>query len=359
LNWQVPLNTNGIIINYIISYTKDPKEHKTHWSTKVLNGSTSRTDIMDLSPDTTYYLQLQASTSAGLSEPTDLLKMETGSMAGPHTAGNSEGTGGWFSGLMANERNLGIILGVCIGGGCLIICAVIILLRNRICPPRLAPPISEHGATFNGNGYLPNHSNGNGNGNITQYSLNQSNESGDLNYHEMDSFTPLTQLHENEECDTKGGIGYVPNKGKNGKVNGLNGLNGLHGTNGIVRPSPNGKLLHGNGGELGPQVPLRSESLEQQQPPQQLGGDGVAAERECLLPPPSPIHQASSSSLEELDTSGSTGQPLPLTSLSSSSPSQATLVAASGLHPPSSTPHVEYSSADQTDPPSHTNTSVV
>ena len=36
-----------------------------------------------------------------------------------------------FCTVSGSDRTLGIIVGVCIGGGCIIICAIIILLRNR------------------------------------------------------------------------------------------------------------------------------------------------------------------------------------------------------------------------------------
>lgn len=101
-------------------------------------GSTLHTRLVALSADTTYYLQLQASTAVGVGSPSSpLLQIHTGSPTGQHTGGDGSssgrggGAGAFFASLVDNERNLGILAGVLIGGTCLVVCAAIIIMKNR------------------------------------------------------------------------------------------------------------------------------------------------------------------------------------------------------------------------------------
>jgi hypothetical protein len=38
VSWQPPMHPNGVILHYILLYSKDRHENLQHWSTKVVNG---------------------------------------------------------------------------------------------------------------------------------------------------------------------------------------------------------------------------------------------------------------------------------------------------------------------------------
>ena len=87
----------------------------------LITGTTIVALIPELTPDTDYYFKVQATTLVG-----------AGPSSHPPVKVHSHGSSsqhGWL--VVKSERDMGIIAGVCIGGGCIIICAIIILMRNR------------------------------------------------------------------------------------------------------------------------------------------------------------------------------------------------------------------------------------
>ena len=95
------------------------------------SGSTLSTELVELSANTTYDLLLQASTTVGVGDATDILRINTGSTAAPPKGDNGTAGISFLGGLIKNERDMGIFAGVLIGGCCIIVCAIIIILRNR------------------------------------------------------------------------------------------------------------------------------------------------------------------------------------------------------------------------------------
>ena len=146
----------------------------------VAAGSVTRTLIKDLELNTMYFFKLRASTSVGIGKASVVLTVQTKGLRPDPQEGRFDSTwtaswhpirddsltlgqlwlkGGcknmltaglwivfpvpiescWHLAFAAmnvkNEKEMGIIVGTCIGGSCIIICAIIILLRSKSVPP--------------------------------------------------------------------------------------------------------------------------------------------------------------------------------------------------------------------------------
>ena len=146
--------------------------------------------------------------------------------------------------MAQNEKRMGIIVGVCIGLGCIVICIGIILLRNHCCPPLHAlPPAPVLTVTAaappgeNSAGTPPLHPQGNGE---VLWSCQVLRSGGPhhphtTDFHELDSFMPM--LPPNHTSSSNSSSSAVPenkNSDTKGGSNGLVKLNGLR-NNGRVK----------------------------------------------------------------------------------------------------------------------------
>lgn len=75
--WKEPNNVNGIIQNYLISYTVDVKS-KTSWSDVTVPGNKTSMTLLGLAPGKEYLVMMKAATKAGYGETSDPIIVITG-----------------------------------------------------------------------------------------------------------------------------------------------------------------------------------------------------------------------------------------------------------------------------------------
>ncbi len=83
-------------------------------------------NVGDLQEDAVYYFRMQATTGAGEGPATDIQQIQT--QTGPQSHTTERPPQPWKK---DKAQQIGIIVGVCIGGTCIAISVLIILLRNR------------------------------------------------------------------------------------------------------------------------------------------------------------------------------------------------------------------------------------
>ncbi|XP_014664618.1 PREDICTED: protogenin-like [Priapulus caudatus] len=210
ITWMPPMEPNGDIIAYCIWYTNQganlPLEY---WSNKTVVGTERRVVLDELKPSSRYWVKVQAETSAGAGEPSKVLTI-TLPVQNSHIYPNSNEDSAGISGESGQngklgDTSIGIIVGVAIGGGCILVCAIILLFRNRCCPQ--IQTVSSAPATRQ----LP-HTNGQ---RMANGELHGSSES-----HEMDALMPMLTPVPDPDHDTKGGNGQVV-YGNGRKPNGI------------------------------------------------------------------------------------------------------------------------------------------
>lgn len=157
LTWRPPKRRNGVIVSYIILYSKDDYQSSLSWREKQENGqlthfiamclfpfnavlylssgSSTAAYIKGLQSDATYLFKLRAKTSAGPGPPSEVLHVGTWLPTYQQESGGKQAKGRDVPRGRPNDRDLGIIIGVAIGGSCIVICIVVIVLRNRCFPP--------------------------------------------------------------------------------------------------------------------------------------------------------------------------------------------------------------------------------
>ena len=91
-----------------------------------ISGTATFSRIHDLKEDAVYYFKVQAATKAGEGPATRTIEVHTHHIKTVPQPDNSTSKP---SGK--NDQNMGIIVGVSIGGACIAICILIFLLRNR------------------------------------------------------------------------------------------------------------------------------------------------------------------------------------------------------------------------------------
>lgn len=160
LNWWPPLFPNGIINAYAILISTDPSAPIETWVRHIEAGPRLRAILTDLSPKREYHIRIQAKNPAGWSAPSEPLTFSLPNLSGtsqnqptPETPPPDP--------TNEHEQYLGVAIGLAVGLGFAIICALIMVWRSR-CVKRL---VSErracvssttqdvHGAVLcNGNG---------------------------------------------------------------------------------------------------------------------------------------------------------------------------------------------------------------
>lgn len=210
LNWQIPIRPNGIIISYYILYSEHTEEgiHPDNWSTKEEQGSQLSSLVNGLASNTLYYFCMKAETRAGTGPSTPIISLNIPVRHNNYTRTSPKE----IYSVEPQDPLLGIVLGISIGVGCIIICAIIIVCRNRCFPP--PPPPGNRYSACCGNGHIPQlngHASCNGN----------EKQAISSKWRELDCFTPMLSHFPNgtteRHLDTKGGYpSTVCNGGSNG-----------------------------------------------------------------------------------------------------------------------------------------------
>ncbi|CAH1788483.1 unnamed protein product [Owenia fusiformis] len=199
LTWRAPLKSIKPITGYVIQYTPKFSLPPERWYIRKYNGTGTRVIFKDFEPSITYYFKLRAQTAGGglgpwssittIMLPTDCLDGKcSNNVVGDQASSDTP---------VLSDQMMGVVIGISIGGTCIIICAIIILMRNRCFPPPTAQ--CRHGYSGGGNGHAHHMVNGHvPNGRVVRVSESQS--------YELESFVPMldhTAVRENEESDTK------------------------------------------------------------------------------------------------------------------------------------------------------------
>lgn len=128
VDWRPPKISNGLITSYIVYYSDEKTAPISKWLTQVENGTVAKALIAGLKPNTLYSIKVQATTHRceGLySAPVDHLTREDYHMKKSENADTRA----------YSDRTLGIVIGICISGGCIVFCVLLVAaLRNRPLP---------------------------------------------------------------------------------------------------------------------------------------------------------------------------------------------------------------------------------
>ncbi|XP_074661562.1 protogenin B-like [Tubulanus polymorphus] len=140
LIWRPPKRQNGVITSYIVLYDVD--KNKLEWKmTSRINGSVTKIRVPNLVINQRYFFKLRARTEAGEGPASPVIEVVTRCKGRcintGHNSFNSTAVLPVDGGYGLDEQTMGIIIGSSIGVGCIIICIVIILMRNKYCLPIL------------------------------------------------------------------------------------------------------------------------------------------------------------------------------------------------------------------------------
>ena len=81
LGWQPPLESNGIITEYIIRYTTDKSLPISKWKSETVFGDALTCPIPDTEPETQYYFVICAKNSKGIGPNTDIVSYKTNALS--------------------------------------------------------------------------------------------------------------------------------------------------------------------------------------------------------------------------------------------------------------------------------------
>ncbi|XP_048750128.2 protogenin-like isoform X2 [Ostrea edulis] len=131
LMWNPPTKRNGIIMFYIIQYHPHQNDPDFLWSS--MHSTKTQAVLRDLT-GTVYYFKLSACTTAGQGPPSNVVKVVLSPCVTPCEDRNSTPpvstlTGG--SDDFLSDQRLGIVIGCAIGLTSIIICIMVIVLRQR------------------------------------------------------------------------------------------------------------------------------------------------------------------------------------------------------------------------------------
>lgn len=133
LMWKPPTQRNGIIIFYIIQYHPELEDPEPLWTSMHSNGTLTQAVVRDLT-STVYYFKLRACTNAGKGPPSDVVKVVLNPCIRPCDGGNSSPPISSFSegsDSFLRDQRLGIVIGCAIGLTSIIVCILVIVLRQR------------------------------------------------------------------------------------------------------------------------------------------------------------------------------------------------------------------------------------
>ena len=77
LNWQPPKQPNGQITGYVIFYTTDSTQRDRDWVVEGVVGDKMTTTIKGLTPDTSYFIKIQARNSKGYGPFSNMIAFRT------------------------------------------------------------------------------------------------------------------------------------------------------------------------------------------------------------------------------------------------------------------------------------------
>ncbi|XP_063715537.1 neogenin-like isoform X2 [Symsagittifera roscoffensis] len=125
LNWKPPLNPNGKITGYLISYSQRFDEK--NWAMEPVEGPWLETKVSDLQPSTIYYFKVQAKTAVGTGPWSYIKTTKTGAYAG--SGGNSHHANGGgpsdSSEIGLRREHVYIIVAAVIGASLIVICLIL------------------------------------------------------------------------------------------------------------------------------------------------------------------------------------------------------------------------------------------
>nr|XP_022306507.1 protogenin-like [Crassostrea virginica] len=133
LKWNPPTKKNGVIIFYIIQYHPHQDDPEFLWSSIHSNGTVTQAVVRDLT-NTIYYFKLRACTTAGQGPPSNVVKVVLspcvaacdGRNSSPPISSPTEGSDSFLQ-----DQRLGIVIGCAIGLTSIIVCILVIVLRQR------------------------------------------------------------------------------------------------------------------------------------------------------------------------------------------------------------------------------------
>ncbi|KAK3096033.1 hypothetical protein FSP39_022221 [Pinctada imbricata] len=131
LNWKPPAKQNGIIIFYVIQYNKELDVRDELWQSLQKNGTKTTAVVGDLT-GTVYYFKVRACTKAGLGPSSGVVQI---SLSCPVNCDKNNidhsPTRPSESPRPMKDQRLGIIIGCTIGISSILICILVIILRQR------------------------------------------------------------------------------------------------------------------------------------------------------------------------------------------------------------------------------------
>ena len=77
LQWQPPLEPNGVILEYRIYYSTNVNASEDKWQNVTTGGVVMTKEILSLQPETTYYFKMQARTKKGWGPMSTIEKIAT------------------------------------------------------------------------------------------------------------------------------------------------------------------------------------------------------------------------------------------------------------------------------------------
>ena len=77
LNWQPPKQPNGQITGYVIFYTTDSSQRDRDWVVEGVVGDKMTTTIKGLTPDTSYFIKIQARNNKGYGPFSNVISFRT------------------------------------------------------------------------------------------------------------------------------------------------------------------------------------------------------------------------------------------------------------------------------------------
>ncbi|PSN32732.1 hypothetical protein C0J52_25796 [Blattella germanica] len=212
VTWKEPQHTNGVIKYYEIMFDRDSGGSADHVRSLNVSNSKLSTEVTNLDPNRRYFMSVRAVTRAGSGPPSDKVIVTI-----PVVIPNPVSTPQPPAPGIQTDQHLGIVVGVVIAGGCIILCAIIIVWR-RHCIKSASPECSAGGGTSCGS--VGHHANGNGY--YREWDRSPASQPhitatvAPTEIHEMDYFST-----NNIPCDTH--ADHLDTKGgyPNGQVNGL------------------------------------------------------------------------------------------------------------------------------------------
>ncbi|XP_076080022.1 protogenin-like [Mytilus galloprovincialis] len=132
LHWEPPTKQNGVITSYVIQYNHQKEDPENLWQSLEKNGTMTKATINGISKEVNYYFKVRACTNKGESHPSRTVELKAWictfkcEQGGLITTKKDEDDGG-----ILKDQRLGIIIGCSIGLSSIVICIVVVIVRQR------------------------------------------------------------------------------------------------------------------------------------------------------------------------------------------------------------------------------------